>query len=246
MNKSKREEIDRNEDLLIEDFRSHSLLKEIKDVDRDKLQKILIQRRFMSYIFTNAYDMSIDGLYDESAKKRLRSILRDEYPDQSGSTPSHREDLLQDLVTIGIGKPTLLKSEPSNETREIIDATISLIRHLYDSEHSDLAIVTFIRFWGEVLVAVEYKILWERIKKYFSGKPSRFYSPHLVHDQKRKPIFDFIDGAETHADNLARYIANYLNFASENEQELLAKVKVFEDTEKEVCKLKRRFYDQFI
>ena len=50
----------------------------------------VLQRRFLSLAFTPVYDAAIDGLTHPRDKQSARRILREEYPGERGTVPSHR------------------------------------------------------------------------------------------------------------------------------------------------------------
>ncbi|MFM6343611.1 MAG: hypothetical protein ACKPFK_00475, partial [Dolichospermum sp.] len=106
------EYLDKFEGELILNFRGHCIFQEIETMAHEKFLDILIQRRFLSYEITNCYDMAIDGLNNEKAIEIARQIVREEYPGLNGKTPSHREDLMHDLLALGATKSRILKSAP--------------------------------------------------------------------------------------------------------------------------------------
>ena len=64
------------------------------------------------------YDVGIDGLDGSRPRSRLvREILREEYPDPSGATPSHREDLVADLLALGATREQVLAVAPDGRSR---------------------------------------------------------------------------------------------------------------------------------
>jgi len=52
------------------------------------------------------------------------------------------------------------------------------------TEGSDVGVLAMLRFWGEVVVAVEYGQFWKPLERHFAalGRRSRFYHEHYSHD----------------------------------------------------------------
>src|SRR5687768_6666740 len=90
------------EDGLIEQFRQHPVLVNLDALSDAGFAGVLLQRRFISLAFTPAYDLAIDLLRDDVVVRTARLILREEYPDSRGYTPSHREDMRDDMFALGI------------------------------------------------------------------------------------------------------------------------------------------------
>ncbi|MFJ8911557.1 hypothetical protein [Amycolatopsis sp. NPDC102389] len=231
-------ELDEFEDGLIERFRSHPVLRGVTDLSREDLQTVLVQRRFLSLAFTMAYDLAIDLLTDEQSKRIARVIIREEYPDNTspGSTPSHREDLMADILALGVPREVLVRSRKSLATSACLDTTMELIASAGDSQHADVELLTILRFWGEVLVSVEYGELWRRIGPVL-GDRSVFYHPHHVHDAKSRPLAAASPLSLTHSDQLGLRLVQLIDSGEARER--------FRETEEAVVAVKLAFYDQF-
>lgn len=234
-------ELDEFEDGLIERFREHPVLANAALLPDDDFAALLLQRRFVSLAFTPAYDLAIDLLRDEVGLRIARVILREEYPDDHGHTRSHREDMKEDLLQLGISRRALVESRPTAATKKVIDDTFELIADAGRHDDADLRLLTILRFWGEVLVSVEYGRLWERMRPLLtrSGENrSRFYYPHHVHDAKAHPLATVSLLSSTHSDRLASRMS-----------ELLARegsTGCFREVEEAALRLKTDFYDQFL
>ncbi|HEU0317954.1 MAG TPA: hypothetical protein VFR49_11530, partial [Solirubrobacteraceae bacterium] len=102
----------------------------------------------------------------------------------------------------------------------------------------DLEVMTILRFWGEVLVSVEYGEYWRRMEARFAaaGATSRFYHPHHHHDG-RDPLATAGAAARTHAGRLGACLAGLLAAPDGVER--------FAATERRVLALRLEFYDQF-
>jgi len=232
-------ELDEFEDGLIERFRNHPALRGVTDLSVEDLQAVLVQRRFLSLAFTMAYDLAIDLLTDEQSKRIARVIVREEYPDNTspGSTPSHREDLMTDILALGVPREVLVRSRKSLATAACLDTTMELIASAGDSKHVDVELLTILRFWGEVLVSVEYGELWRRIGPVLGDK-SVFYHPHHVHDAKSRPLAAASPLSLTHSDQLGLRLVQLIDSDEARER--------FRETEEAVVAVKTAFYDQFL
>lgn len=236
-------DLDGFEDDLIERFRQHAVLRALDGLSEADFHAILLQRRFVSLAFTTAYDLAIDLLTDERAIRIARTIIREEYPDDKdpGRTPSHREEMRDDILRLGVSRDDLVRSRPSAATVDVIARTMSLIADAGASAHPDVELVTALRFWGEVLVSVEYSELWRRMKSLPTvddGSRSSFYHPHLVHDAKSRPLRHASQLSLTHPDQLATRLVDLIDSSAAEES--------FRRTETAILAIKSGFYDQFL
>jgi hypothetical protein len=234
-------ELDEFEDELIERFTGHPVLANLAQLPDDDFARVLLQRRFVSLGFTPAYDLAIDLLRDEAGLRIARVILREEYPDGSGHTRSHREDLRDDLLALGITRETIVEARPTAATRKALDDTFELIADAGRHEDADLRLLTILRFWGEVLVSVEYGRLWDRMAPVLAPdgeNRSRFYFPHHVHDAKARSLATVSLLSSTHSDRLATRVTELLQRRGSTD--------TFLRIEQQVLQLKLAFYDQFL
>lgn len=233
-------ELDIFEDDLIEQFRQHAVLKNLELLADADFIAVLLQRRFLSLAFTPAYDLAIDLLNDEKGLKIARVILREEYPGSKGYTPSHREDMKEDLLQLGVSRRDLVATRPTGATVQAITKTLTLISEAASGNFADAQLLTILRFWGEVLVSVEYGELWRRmaprLKKEGENR-SRFYYPHHIHDKKVRPLAAASLLSSTHSDQLGVRLWQLLD--SDEAEDCFMRV------EKDILLLKMRFYDQF-
>lgn len=233
-------ELDAFESRLIRRFEEHPVLADIALLPAEDFAEVLLQRRFVSLAFTPSYDLAIDLLEDEEGLRIARTILREEYPDGSGHTPSHREDMTHDLYRLGVSREALVASRPTAATTRAVTDALGLIADAGGRADADLRLLTVLRFWGEVLVSVEYGRLWERMGPVFTqggGNRSRFYHPHHVHDAKKHSLATVSLLSATHSDRLATRVT-----------ELLAREETtdrFREMEERTLLLKTAFYDQF-
>jgi hypothetical protein len=233
-------DLDEFEDGLIEEFRQHPVLKNLDSIPAGDFAAILLQRRFLSLSFTPAYDLAIDLLEDEKGRKIARVILREEYPGSDGYTRSHREDMKEDLLALGIPRRDLVATRPTPATVQAIADTLDLISDAGAGDCADAQLLTILRFWGEVLVSVEYGELWRRMAGHLMSdgeNRSVFYYPHHYHDAKVRPLSTASPLATTHSDQLGLRLWQLLD--SDRAKRL------FRATERNILLLKTRFYDQF-
>jgi hypothetical protein len=241
------EGLDAFENGLVGEFHTHPVLARLADLAEDDFHEVLLQRRFVSLAFTPVYDLTIDLLGDEPARRVARAILREEYPDHSGHTPSHREDLKHDLLEVGVDPRAVVERRRTPATWRTIERTFDLVADLGGADGkglTDLRLVTFLRFWGEVLVSVEYDHVWQRIGPVLTGggtNRSRFYHLHHVHDAKTRPLPNVSLLAGGHSDRLAARQVELLATADP-----AAGADAFRRVEQQVFSLKRSFYDQFL
>lgn len=233
--------LDAFEDDLVERFDAHPVLANIALLSEDAFAEVLLQRRFVSHAFTPCYDLAIDLLSDEVGLRIARVILREEYPDSHGHTRSHREDMTEDLRQLGIPQRTIRTSRPSATTRKVILDSLEMIAEAGAEPDADVRMLTLLRFWGEILVSVEYGRLWERMGPLLTQggeNRSRFYYPHYSHDAKATPLARVSLLSTTHADRLGRRLSELLAREPSSDG--------FEEMEKRSLRLKTDFYDQFL
>lgn len=234
------DDLNKFEDTLIEQFRQHPVLTNLDAMSDAGFASVLLQRRFISLAFTPAYDLAIDLLRDHVVVQIARVILREEYPDSRGYTPSHREDMRDDMFALGITRQEFVQTRPTPETLNSITATMSLIADAGAHEHADLRLLTILRFWGEVLVSVEYGQMWRRMEARLvvdGVSRSRFYYPHYIHDAKAHPLASTSPLASTHSDRLGIRLSEMLTDPERRAS--------FMETEEQVLALRTRFLDQF-
>jgi len=210
-------DLDHYEDELIAQFKQQRCFQQLATLSDEQFFQILLQRRFLSLAFTPIYDLAIDGLTDAKAKQIARRILREEYPGERGTVPSHREDLMSDLLQLGLTRHAILNSTPNPATLAVIQETFALFAGDPDDAHYQVKLLTILRFWGEVLIAAEYEMLWERLQALgltaTGPQRSRFYYLHFIHDAKQKPLTHLSLIGSTHSDLLAICLKTLLTSA---------------------------------
>jgi hypothetical protein len=239
-------ELNEHECLLIEKFEAHPFFKSLHLLSWENFLNVLIQRRFLSLSIINVYEFVIDALLNEDFKKTVRSILNEEFPRNSKGVPlpTHREMLFRDLLNLGATREMILKTPESVVTHNLRLKSYQVLAQCLSKDHSELCLLSFLRFWAEVLVSTEYSIFWERISEKLcrgaeSGRTrSEFYYFHMVHDRRQSDINEepFFGGL-THSQELALHIGHLVG----TKNALRESVQMAE----EATALKIYFYDQF-
>ena len=226
---------DAEEAVLLGRFVRHPVLRDIDALSDERFLDVLLQRRFISLIFAPVYDMGIDALTDADAIRLVREIVREEYPGERGDKPSHREELVADLLALGATKRQILASRPTAATLDVLTSSLGLMADA-GAGASDLGVLTILRFWGEVVVAVEYGEYWRRMGDRF-GAPSRFYYEHYSHDG-RDALTTASATSATHSGRLGAHVAGRLAAPGALE--------AFVEIERRIVDTRLRFYDQFL
>jgi hypothetical protein len=237
----------KNEMELIENFKSHTIFKNINDIKWNDFLSILIQRRFISKSIINIYEEAIDLLSDKEVKKVARSLVKEEFPRNSKGDPllSHRELLFQDLVSLGATRKDILTSSESTVTKNTIKECINILSEDFGEDRFELGLITALRFMTEVLVAEEYRCLWKKMEEKLSPNVSEsnrvrseFYYFHMIHDDRGSDIGHKRGiGGISHAEQLADHM--YPLISSEDDVNYCISI------EKKVFDIKYKFYDQF-
>ena len=242
------EQLNQKENDLIKEFKSHPLFQKLPLMTWEKFLEILIQRRFLSLSIVPSYELVIDSLEQEEIKKVVRQILYEEYPSTSKGVPllSHRELLFQDLLNLGATREKILTTPETDVTKRIRESGLKIFSQNFGNESFQVGLIAAIRFWGEVMVAEEYRCLWKKISEKLSAlhnepnkQKSEFYYFHMVHDNKGSDIgSERFCGGVTHSQILAKKMAELIN--SEND------LKYCMDIQSTIYKLKYKFYEQFL
>lgn len=211
----------------------HPVLQHPDALSDERLMDVLLQRRFISMIFTPVYDMGIDALSTQAALDVAREIVREEYP---AGKPSHREDLIRDLVALGATKHQILACRPTPSTTSMLVETLELMGEAA-AGGDEVRVLGMLRFWGEVVVAVEYGQFWKALAPHFSTeeRPSRFYQTHHRHDGC-EPLATA--SAKTHSGRLGVCLRELL--ITPNTADAVSQL------EARIVESRLRFYDQFL
>jgi hypothetical protein len=214
---------------------------------REQVLDILLQRRFVSLVITPLYELAIDAFEDPALKRCLREILREEYPDRG--QPTHREDLMEDLRALGASWERVVSSGVTPVTARCIKHLLSALRKREERSLYEVRVLSFVRFAGELLVAVEYGRMWPGLcrlglcgRKDVGGVRSKFYEPHMSHDERKVRFSDPRDYCKypSHSDRLTDMLkVRLLNGGAEA-------FKVCLEGMQAAVEAKRGFYDQFL
>jgi hypothetical protein len=211
------QDVDAHEDRLVAHFVGHRVFGGMTKMTRAEILAILLQRRFLSLGFTPFYEMAMDGLIDRASQACAREILREEYG--TGDRPTHRQDLMQDLLALGATRDEILGSFASEPTLQALARMFALLRKSEGEPLYQIKVLTALRLAGEVLVAAEYDRYWPHLRRLGlragnerGGVQSVFYYPHLCHDERRQRFGGEPDefAARTHSDQLAHCLRSCL------------------------------------
>lgn len=157
-------------------------LRNVQSLSEDQFRFLLLQRRFLSLAFTPFYDVVIDALPNSGARLVCRQILREEYPDEGGTAASHREQLVDDLIALGISRDDILLSRPTPVTTNTIARSFELVPTAVGDKHREVALIATVACFAEALVKAEYRALVTRIKHVLPLDKTVFFGPHIRHD----------------------------------------------------------------
>jgi hypothetical protein len=220
------------EGALLKRLTGHPVLRRAGALSRTEIAALLLQRRFISMIFTPVYDMGIDALTGSDALHVAREIVREEYP---AGRKSHREDLVDDLLTLGLVRSDVLASRPTAATLATIGETLELMADA-TTDDSGVRVLAMLRFWGEVVVSVEYGVFWSAMKPWFDAadRASSFYFEHYSHDGCEQLA---TASTKTHSGRLGVCLRDVLRGP--------AALAGLTDVETRAVHSRERFYDQF-
>ena len=231
---------------LIAKLKLHPLFTKINTLSWQEFLAVLIQRRFLSLSIINIYELALDALTDQLAKQTVREILHEEYPRNTKGVPlpSHRELLFRDLLNLGATPEMILTTPETTTTREVRLQSYQLMVDCLGETEAQIQLIAFLRFWAEVLVAVEYSCLWQRISERLASKNSEnkprseFYYFHLIHDSRNSDLGqENLLGGLTHSQELGIHLKRLIS--SSEVLDLCITV------EKKAYLLKYEFYNQF-
>lgn len=239
--------LDARECELVAAFESHPVLAHFERLSREQVLDILLQRRFVSLAITPLYELAIDAFEDPELKRCLRKILREEYPSDDRST--HREDLVEDLRVLGANWERIVSSGVTPATAQCIERLLSALRKREERSMYEVRVLSFVRFAGELLVAAEYGCMWPGLRRLGlcgsteeSGVRSKFYKPHMSHDERKVRFSDpkIILPPKSHSDQLTKLLkARLLLGGSEA-------FKICLEAMHAAVEVKRGFYDPFL
>lgn len=217
------------EDILIGEFDTKTLSK-VSSLSDSELHALLLQKRHLSLTFTPLYDRALCALVDEEAKDVVRDIVREEYV-----TSNHREDLVQDLLTIRIPFRKIHQTKATPTTEKTIERTLRSVTYRHDYTN-DIRILAALHMTGEILPGLEYGVIVPELEKRYglTAEKSVFYYNHLAHDPKRVVLGE---SGQTHADRIGAVLGRLILYW----EDALPAMKTIE----EAYKIRTVFYEQF-
>jgi len=244
MDDTKLSRLDASEAALIERFKHHPLF--AAPMADDLLHRVLLERREVSLIFDEVYARMVVAIDPLSTKNVLRRIIRDEYPAESIAIDgrSHREDLVVDLLHVGVDLQTVNRFEPSAATARILAETKDYVRSILKEPNPSLPCAAFTRFWGEILTSVEYGLLWEAAlkQKFEREDASVFYWNHFRYDRKEISFERDYSSDENYADSHSDQLTNEIRHMIRAKQD----ARLVEGINERAFDLKYEFYTQFL
>lgn len=229
-------EANRRENALIARARDYLASAKLEDFSKADFEKLLLQRRLVSFQFTPIYDEAICFLDNKSARNAIKWLRNEEYP---RNEPSHREELIRDLNTLGIDNGRIASEKVSPDTCRSISGLYELVRpRIHESARNyDLRCLAGLRMAEEILVSEEYRLLIDEMARRYELKPEHlnFYNTHFEHDAKKVPLGT---RGKSHSDVLGMIIAKSLSDESS--------LRIFTKAQEEAYKARIvDFYKQF-
>jgi hypothetical protein len=146
---------------------------------------------------------------------------------------------------MGATAEMILATPETPTTQRIRNESQQVLLSCLQSNHCQVGLVAWLRFWGEVLVSIEYGCFWKRISERLADrhtenkKRSEFYYFHMIHDSRGSDIGQKNKlGGLTHSQELAVHLESLIQT-----EEALNYCLRLEET---AFQLKHQFYDQFI
>jgi len=145
---------------------------------------------------------------------------------------------------MGATAEMILATPESPTTKRIRNESHQLLLSCLTSNYRQAGLVAWLRFWGEVLVSVEYACFWKRISERLADRHtkdklrSEFYYFHMIHDSRGSDVgHENILGGLTHSQELAVHLQRLI----QSEEALNYCLNL----EEAAFQLKHQFYDQF-
>src|SRR3569833_3083201 len=148
-------------------------------------------------------------------------------------------DLLEDEVGLRLAR-IILREEYPDSNGHTQSHREDMKDDLLQLGDSDLRLLTILRFWGEVLVSVEYGRFWRRMEPLLTSggeNRSRFYYPHHVHGAKAHSHAPASLLSATHSDRLGMRLSDLLTREDSGA--------CFREIEQAILDIKLDFYQQF-
>ena len=176
----------RFEDSIIDQFNRQPFYQQgiCTRLSADQVRYYLLQIGFIAQNFVKWYETAKLGMTDDEGKEVVRTILRSEIPRKG---PTHQDDRFADLVLAGIDPEEILAAQPTQHTEDVVSNLFAIVLN-HPPRHFDLHALIILRVAGEILVAEQYKHIvahWNITLGLDLGQ-SRFFVPHMLHDQKNR------------------------------------------------------------
>lgn len=227
---------DLEQEVIHSHFLSGALLGQPDRIDEYCIRAILKQRRFVTYEFMAMCEYFDVTLEDVQSRQVLSGIAAEEFGLRPGEPwpnlpQSHRRAYIDELDEIGVGRDEALTEIPSHCTMR---TSMNLRRYVFElGGRAELEQLAYLRFAGEVLTGLEYRLLFERLTGLglLTKERSKFLHPHIDYDVLA------LDGGTSHADRYLPILEERL--VTRGDWQCVGRVF------KKAARLRREFYDQF-
>ncbi len=237
------QELDTQENLLRDGLKT--LVKDVvTNCSWERFKYILMQRMYFAMRwFTPLYDywlntivaLSEDYTHFNHPIEILRELISEEYP---WNKPSHREDLVHDLLKVWFSPKETVHLEPTKKTIECLGEIFDLLSIQHEDHRQVIKVITILRTRAEVQAGDEFgeyaAVLKER---WLNNSNSKFFFPHRHHDTKRMWL-DSTDTKKTHADELSMCLIELIK-----DDEVL--IQYCSELISKIFTIKTNFYTQF-
>lgn len=201
------------EDDAVKRFRNAQFFKQLKKFPDEQVKRYLLQRFFMSKNFVPWYRLAESSITNEAGKRFLDEIIAQEIC-STDTSKSHFNNLIRDLLTMGMTVDQIRSAQPSKVTMDTIRLFQALAQKEAEVEEPDafgpsiekiraekrykqkitsqqqrqrdLEILVGLRVAGEILVSEEYGFVIPDLERRFglTRENSLFFYPHYEEDKK--------------------------------------------------------------
>ena len=176
------------EDGLITSFKQHPVFRFAPKRKLPWMQRYLLELGALSDHFVRLNERARYSVSCDQPRSIFATIINEEIP--SGK-PSHQQERVHDMMRIwGVSLREIVNHTPSAITRTAIQCVESHLAFSPGEEFGilrDIRLVTFFRMYGEILVAEQFRLVVNEMRRRLRISPqanSRYYWPHFLHDQK--------------------------------------------------------------
>ncbi len=146
----------------------------LKTFSQKKMIGVLAQRRHLSCLFTSFCDTIYPTLSDESHRKLVQEIVREEYLEEN-----HREAFVQELINLGMSRQEIRNTQYTDGT---LKAGQRLIKFALEcGRREQIYALCALRFFAELLAGDEFNFFFQQLfgNQKRKRKKSVFLGPHI-------------------------------------------------------------------